>query len=109
MSSFGPNHHGACVWAFVNAATVTTSHNTSGSTDNQSADTTVNIDVDLDSGNYASFVGGTGPSSGAQAGIGCIHSRGAGTIRGLMFDDVKNSNGRFDTGYHTFLALGTYP
>ena len=108
MSSFGPNHHGACMWAFVNAATVTTSHNASGSTDHQQGDTTVNIDVDLDSGNYASFINGTGPGS-DQAGIGTVRSRAAGTVRGVMFDDVKNTNGRFDTGYHTFLALGTYP
>ena len=107
MSNYGPDHHGVCMWAFVNAGSVTASHNTSGSTDNQGGDTTVNIDVDLADLNYAAFINGIGPGS-DQAGIGTVRSRGAGSVRGVMFDDVKNSNGRFDTGYHTFLALGAY-
>ena len=105
MSSFGPDHIGATMFASANQASLQDSFNCSGTTDNQGGDTTFNFSTSMDNDDYAIYGNSIGPGS-DQAAISTCRSRSTSNIRMVVFDDTKNASGRFDTGYHSVGTIG---
>jgi len=105
MSSFGPDHIGATMFASANQASLQDSFNCSGTTDNQAADTSFDFSTSMDNDDYSIFGNSIGPGS-DQAAISSCRSRSTTGIRMVVFDDTKDNNGRFDTGYHSVGTVG---
>ena len=98
--------HAAKAWASSNQASIIDSFNVASTTDNQQADTTYTYTTTLSNAGYAAGSGAVGPSSGAQAGPTSYHTPTTGSIRVVTFDEMKNSNGRFDTSYQAVTVSG---
>ena len=105
MSSFSFLNHGVTTFASAANATLQDNFNVSSTTDNQGGDTTFNFSNNMDNDDFAIFGNSLGPSH-DQAAISSVNTRSTSSMRCLVFDDVKNSNGRFDTGYHTVGNVG---
>ncbi len=98
--------HAAKAWASSNQASIIDSFNVASTTDNQQADTTYTYTNTMSNAGYAAGSGSVGPSSGAQAGPTSYHTPTTGSIRVVTFDEMKNSNGRFDTSYQAVTVSG---
>ncbi len=96
----------AKAWASSNQASIIDSFNVASTTDNQQADTTYTYTNTMSNAGYAAGSGSVGPSSGAQAGPTSYHTPTTGSIRVVTFDEMKNSNGRFDTSYQAVTVFG---
>ena len=105
MSSFSFLNHGVNTFASASQATLQDNFNVSSTTDNQGGDTAFSYANNMDNDDYAIFGVMQGPSQ-DQAGISSCHSRATSSARMLCFDDVKNSNGRFDTTYQSMGNVG---
>ena len=95
----------AKVWASANQAALQDSLNVSSTTDNQSGDTTFTYSNAMVNDDYAIFGSAVGPGS-DTAGITTTRQRTTTFMRMVVFDDVKNASGRFDTGYQSVGNIG---
>ncbi len=99
------NQFASRTWASANQAALQDSFNVSSTTDNQGGDTTFTYTNAMANDDYAIFGSAIGPGS-DQAGITTCRQRTTTFMRMVVFDDVKNTNGRFDTGYQSVGNIG---
>ena len=95
----------AKAWASANQAALQDSLNVSSTTDNQSGDTTFTYSNAMVNDDYAIFGSAVGAGS-DTAGITTTRQRTTTFMRMVVFDDVKNASGRFDTGYQSVGNIG---
>lgn len=105
MSSFSFLNHGVTCFASANQASLQDDFNVSTTADNQGGDTTFNYSNNMDNDDYAIFGQSIGPGS-DQAAITSCRNRTTSSMRMVVFDEAKNTNGRFDTGYQSVGNVG---